>query len=332
MSNPVTFIVSDESINSYGFRVLTGGVNLAQFKRNPIMLYMHNRNRWDTNTTGVIGKWENVRKEGDVLKADAVFDESDEFAKSIKEKVEKGFLRMASVGVRIVERSEDAKYLLPGQTRATVTKSELQEISIVDIGSNANALKLYGDNGDTVQLADALPEMKLSINSNLDTNMSNLKTIALALKLDADASESEVLKEIGNLQTAKANLADFKQKQETAQQAEAVKLVDKAVEKGIIPAALKDGQLAAFDKDFEGTKKQFETLFDNLEEDTEETQKPNEQLGDFITKLPKSSAKLSKTDDAKTYAWYQENDPQGLVKLQADNPAEFEKLLTEHLK
>jgi septal ring factor EnvC (AmiA/AmiB activator) len=108
--------------------------------------------------------------------------------------------------------------------------------------------------------------------------------------------------------------------------------VDKAVEKGIIPEALKGGQLAAFEKDFEGEKTKFEKLFDDLEENTEDTPKANEQLGDFITKLPKSSAKLSKTDEAKTYAWYQENDPEGLAKLQANNPKEFEKLLDEHLK
>lgn len=52
-----TFVVSDESPNSYGFVVLTEGIDTAQFERNPVMLYMHERSR-------VVGRWENIRKRG----------------------------------------------------------------------------------------------------------------------------------------------------------------------------------------------------------------------------------------------------------------------------
>jgi len=55
-------------------------------------------------------------------------------------------LRAASVGLRMIEQSDDPKLLLPGQTRATVTKWRLREASIVGIGANRNSLRLYDEN------------------------------------------------------------------------------------------------------------------------------------------------------------------------------------------
>ena len=34
-------ILSDSSLNCYGYRVLTSGMSIEAFKKNPIMLYMH---------------------------------------------------------------------------------------------------------------------------------------------------------------------------------------------------------------------------------------------------------------------------------------------------
>ena len=36
-------ILSDSSLNCYGYRVLTSGMSIEAFKKNPIMLYMHFR-------------------------------------------------------------------------------------------------------------------------------------------------------------------------------------------------------------------------------------------------------------------------------------------------
>jgi len=33
------FILSDESVNSYNFKVITDGIDLERFKKNPVMLY-----------------------------------------------------------------------------------------------------------------------------------------------------------------------------------------------------------------------------------------------------------------------------------------------------
>ena len=124
-----TFVISDERVNSYGYIVKTDGIDTTAFERNPVMLYMHERKT-------VVGRSENIRKEGNKLLADAVFDESTELGKTVKAQVENGFLRSASIGVDIVENT-----IINGVT--TVTKSSLFEVSIVDIPDNKNALKLY---------------------------------------------------------------------------------------------------------------------------------------------------------------------------------------------
>jgi len=35
--------LTNDTLNSYGYRVLTDGVDITQYERNPILLYMHNR-------------------------------------------------------------------------------------------------------------------------------------------------------------------------------------------------------------------------------------------------------------------------------------------------
>ena len=149
-----SFVTSDENvINKYGFRILTAGIDTTQFERNPIMYYMHNRAQWNPKGNEVIGRWEGLSKQDGKLIAKPVIDSAEKLGKTIAGKVDRGFLRMASIGIQIVETSSDPKYLLKGQTRPTVTKCILREISIVDEGANDNALMLYSEDGSVVNLA-----------------------------------------------------------------------------------------------------------------------------------------------------------------------------------
>lgn len=173
-TNTNTFILSDESLNSYGFVVQTAGIDTAQFERNPVMLYMHDRE------SGVVGRWENIRKEGNRLLADAVFDESTELGAKIKTQVANGFLRCVSIGIDNVTQ-EDLNNV------QTVTKCRLIEASIVDIPSNANAVKLFRRSGSfTYRLAD--------LNGNDPEAFRNAVIAVLGLKPGAD--DTEILRAI----------------------------------------------------------------------------------------------------------------------------------------
>lgn len=169
-----SFVISDESVNSYGYIVKTDGIDTTAFERNPVMLYMHERKT-------VVGRWENIRKEGDKLLADAVFDESTELGKTVKAQVENGFLRSASIGVDIIEDT-----VINGIK--TVTKSSLFEVSIVDIPSNKNALKLYRK-GNRKRMTLETPQKVEDLRSEI---------ISL-LGLSDDVSDEDIIAEIQTL-------------------------------------------------------------------------------------------------------------------------------------
>jgi hypothetical protein len=188
------FILSDERVNCYGLRFLTAGIDISDFVKNPVMLYMHGRGQ-------VIGKWGNIKKEGGKLTAEPEFDEKDEFALSIKQKVEDGFLNAASSSLQPLAWSEDPKMLVPGQTRPTATQSTILEASIVDIPGNRNALKLFLGDGlwltdDAAANAETLDKLLPSLTPK------RMNQILLALNLGADASEADAVAAIGRIQKA----------------------------------------------------------------------------------------------------------------------------------
>lgn len=268
-----SFILSDERVNGYGFWVKTSGIDLSQFKQNPLMLWMHSR-VWKGTKDEVlpIGHWENIRVEGSQLLADPVFDEKDEFALTIKSKVDDGHLRMASIQFDRVITSEDPKDLKPGQTRMTVLKCKLIEASIVDIGGNDGALGLCADpnlldNGKPVMLSnnETCPVRLLS----QFTNKTNKKMDKIAVKLGlvATASEAEILSALDVLlekgsrtDTLSKRLEDIDKEREQAESAEAVKLVDAAILSGKLKAEGKDAALANFKKDFANAKLMLESI------------------------------------------------------------------------
>jgi HK97 family phage prohead protease len=154
----MSIVLSDESLNRYGFRVKTSGIELEAFRANPVMFYDHRT--WEKP----VGRWENIRVEGDKLLADPVFDENDEQGKDLKRKYDNGFLNAASVQFDVLETNNTD--VIAGQRRATVTKCDLMEVSIVGIPSNKRATRsLSLKSGDyTVRLGgDDLEEVLPSL-------------------------------------------------------------------------------------------------------------------------------------------------------------------------
>lgn len=192
-------VISTSSLNSYGTRVLTSGIDIEQYKRNPVLLYMHQRGGHEY---APIGKIENIHIEGDKLVGELVFDEQDEVGRKIAQKWQNGFLRMVSAGLTIIELSDDPKYLLPGQRRMTITKSKLDEVSVVDIGANDDALALYNAEGSRITLSQGgnIPELPLleETPNTYKKEVMNEK-IALALGLSKEASEEQALGAITQL-------------------------------------------------------------------------------------------------------------------------------------
>ncbi|MBB1560604.1 MAG: HK97 family phage prohead protease [Flavobacteriaceae bacterium] len=223
MSKVHTFLVSDESDNSHGFKVLTEGIDITQFEKNPIMLYMHER-------PTIIGMWKNLRKEDGKLYADAVFDTESEKGGEVARQVEKGFLRGASIGI-----TYQKEYLKNG----VLEKCRLFEISIVDIGSNPNALKLYNDT-ETVELY-----FKDIIAQNI---------IAEKLNLD-DRSYTNIIQHVELLSEGFIRLLDWQKEVIEDREIETEALIDIAVKRKAIPEHLRNLQKQAFAENYYEAKK-----------------------------------------------------------------------------
>ena len=271
MNKTYKFTVHDDSVNTYGFRMLTDGVNLTEFEKNPVVLYNHND--WETP----IGRADRVYKENGTIVAEIVFDTADPKAAEIAGKVERGFLRMASVGAWPPEEAtDDALMKLDGQTGPTITRWTLREISICPIGANHNALAMYDrTTGQRLDLTDASTIVRLmdcaAETTNHIINNDMTKTVKGILNLQDSATDAEVVAAVEALQAAKEALAEEnatlkaeaeqkEQERRNAQKAEAATLVDAAIKDGRIEAGGRKAYLELFDKDFDNARSVLESI------------------------------------------------------------------------
>jgi HK97 family phage prohead protease len=305
-----TFKISDESLNSYGFWVKSDGIDTVNFSRNPVMLFNHNKEAMP------IGTWENLRVENGELLADAVFDMDDTLGKEVARKVEKGFIRGASMGLRIRRFSDDRSLIKEGQQRATLVESELTEVSVTAFPSNRNALKLYDTSGE-VQLNEmdeiTIPKM------NINPKQSTMKEVMKKLGLSEDASQEAAMAAVEKLQ---GDVTQLRQHLNTA----FVKLGEAT---GAITDENRERMIRLAEKDYD-LALSFLTP-PNASDDKADKATPPEstlRLSDLIKELRGTA----KADTEKDYDWYQKNDPAGLELMMTNEPEKFQKLFDAHFK
>lgn len=214
--------LTNERVNSYGFRLLTSGGDLEQYQRNPVFLYMHERGK-------VIGYLKDLKVENDEVTGEPVFDEATELSRQCKKQFEVGSLRMVSVGVQPIEVSDAKELLLEGQTRPTVTKWKLVEVSLVDIGANDDAIVMQ-DNGMVIELGkDGNCLLPLLSNNPINQTTMDLKKLALQLGLPETADEATILAKIAELQKEAGASVTLKAENDKLKLAGITTLVDKAI-------------------------------------------------------------------------------------------------------
>lgn len=218
-------VISTPRLNSYGARVLTEGIDLTQYLKNPILLYMHRRGGKEDMPIGIM---ENLRVENGILYGTPKFDDDTEDERNISKKWDRGTLRMLSAGLDIIEWSEDPALLVSGQTRPTVTKSKLREVSVVDIGANDDALQvgLYhegqllnlaaGEESEHLPLLACSRATAMKESEQIQNNNSccasgkpitkNMEKILLKLGLAPGATEDDAVAAISKLQEEKATM------------------------------------------------------------------------------------------------------------------------------
>lgn len=313
-------IISTSGLNCYGGRVLTSGIDLTQFQKNPLLLWMHRRS-FDRDAMP-IGRIDNLRTDGDRLIGTPVFDQNDEFAKKIESKWENGFLRMASAGIEIIETSDAPEHLLQGQTRRTITRCRLEEVSIVDMGGNDEALQLYDRTGKVLKLAagednDALPllapEKKDDPSGTAPDGKADNQTNKLTQSMNKEILQLLGLSETATEQEAVGALRLLKEKAdkvETLQLASITAVVDGAIAEKRITADKKEhfvniGKAAGIDS--------LRTTLSLMQP----VRKPTEVIRQ--TDAPRD-------DEPKTYAKLSDVPADQLEKLREERPQDYERL------
>ena len=237
--------ISNESVNCYGTRIITSGIDLDQYQRNPVLLYMHERGT-------VVGLVKDIKVEGQDVTGELVFDKATDLSRQLEQQWEFGSVKMVSANFQIMEVSDDKSLALEGQSRATVTRSKLIEVSVVDIGGNDDAIVL-SHGGKSLPLAlgadnGTLPLLENGFNNPLkkEKNM-ELKTLALTLGLPETASEVDVNAKIENLKLASAKVQSLEAQvknlqtlQEQIQLSAITSAVDTAIQEKRISATMKD--------------------------------------------------------------------------------------------
>lgn len=234
-------IISDESVNCYGTWISTEGLDITQFERNPVLLWMHWRGV-------IIGCIKDIRKEGGKVTGEPWFDEVREESKLAKAQWEKGTLRMASANVEVLEVSDAPEHTKPGQYRATVIRGKLNEVSMVDIGGNDNALPLIlNADGKELKLAAGEESESLPLlinNTQKPDEKMDFKAIALKLGLPETATETEILSTIEVLLGYKTANEQLRQEKEQMQLAGITAAVESAITERRITAEKKDHFIA----------------------------------------------------------------------------------------
>jgi len=306
MSKTKRVRISNERLNSYGTRVLTSGMDVEQYNRNPVLLYMHERGR-------VIGYVKDLKVEGDEVTGELMFDEATELSQRCKKQWEFGSLKMVSVGLDILELSEDPKHLVQGQTCPTISKSKLFEVSLVDIGANDDAIVLQKD-GKRIELgkdaARVLPLLHSNNNKNQKTKEMDQEKLALQLGLPKDADEATIEAALAKLQADGAEAETLRQERDTLRAARIETLVNAAI------AEKKIG---------EDKKQQFLDLGKKI--GAEELQKTFDAMSAQV-KLSNLVSGGAATASQQSGQWKKLSDVPSdeLSKLREENPAEYKKL------
>lgn len=178
------FCLSDDSVNCYGYRMLTSGLQLKRFNP-PIGFLMHNRE------AGVAIRWEDlVIRENCLYGKPAV---NVTVFPDLAKQIEDGFYAAASVGhIVALKITDDDEYKIDGQTGPTVLEWFPREISIVDIPGNYNAIAQLFDEADNL-----LHDLTDNLN-NMNKNVIEVGALGLP-NLAADATAEQVQEAIRNL-------------------------------------------------------------------------------------------------------------------------------------
>lgn len=321
------FVICDETVNRYNWRLLVSGIDTTGFLQNPVCVVQH-------RTQDVpVGRWKNLVVADGKLQGTLEFDRNDELAVMYYLKYKNGYMNAVSLHVIPIEESNDPLLLLQGQMYPTLVKSELLEVSLVTIPGNKNAVKLCNPDGTEykLQLIEKVANKKKM--EKPEQTIADLKAqLECANKLNADNliglhkqrgvvtdSEVEHLRELalGNY-SATSKMLDARViptlDQTPNLDANAKALVKLHFERGVINATEMSVWETAASLNFDDTKKVLEAKVGT------------DSVNTFLQSQSSGSASTGDDRGNWTYLDYYKKDHAGLMLMQEKEPEKYEKL------
>ena len=309
------FILNDETkVNQYGFRVKNSGLKLSRFQANPVVLDSHKE-----GNDAVIGRWENIQIEGHLLTAEAVFDNEDYNAKIIAGKVERGFIRGASLGLDPFSMNN---FILSPDDVYDLVEAEVLEASIVAIPNNANALvRLYASSENRIRelLENEVNEILLSASDINNFNLYKMKKINLtiaavvALGLPENTTEHDVELVNSRILELKSKLDLAEKKASDYEKLEAEKKAKLSAD--AVDADIKAGKIDATKReDFIKLHAEFPSIYKSTVTDAPGKQNLSGQLQNTIPAEVKTFNDFQKLD-LSTQLAFKESNPEAYQRL-----------------
>lgn len=172
----VEFVVSTNALDAHGERIDVDGIDIKDYKKNPVVLWGHD------GFNLPIAKATKVWKEGGKLMARAKFYLKDDFARKVYEYIVDGYLNAVSIGGMVKDWGEDG---------ITIKGLLMKEFSVVSIPANQEALVA-----------------SKSLDGNQKAELRALGNAYARKLLESEAGQTEVQKNIETLETLVATLKE----------------------------------------------------------------------------------------------------------------------------
>jgi Caudovirus prohead serine protease len=204
----VSGVASVEEISRTGWFISIDGMDISQFKKNPVVLASHCPYSYASMMPGAIGTVERVsKKENTLVFKNMTFDD-EPLADAWFQKIAKRIVRMVSIGFIPVQwefaEAQPKKKGDPTIFYLNIIKSELTEISPVSVGANRGAFIDIGQNFsptreegvDTAtagRLESRIAELEQSISqlrTNLNKQTSHTNHASQINDLDSSVNQS----------------------------------------------------------------------------------------------------------------------------------------------
>lgn len=170
----VEFVVSTNAWDAHGERINVDGIDLKDYKKNPVVLWGHDSYNLP------IARATKIWKEGNKLMARALFKMNDAFPRRVYEYIVDGFLNAVSIGGMVEEWGNDG---------LTIAKMNMKEFSVVTVPANQEALV-----------------SAKSLDGNQKAELRALANIYARKMLDSE--DNQIVKQIEVLETLVATLKE----------------------------------------------------------------------------------------------------------------------------